>query len=67
MAVTIMQNIESERVRFGITQSELCKKLGVNRNTYYKWKKTDNLPASVLISCMKLFGCTADYLTRGVN
>lgn len=64
---TIMQNIEGERIRHGMTQEQLCSQLGINRVTYYKWKKTDNIPARTFLACTKIFNCGADYLTRDVD
>lgn len=64
---TIMQNIESERVRNFMTQEQLCNQLGINRVTYYKWRKKDDIPTRTLLACAKIFNCSADYLTRDVD
>lgn len=64
--MTVMQNIEAERARFGYTVKQLAEKLEIDYSTYYVWKKSDNMPLKAFIKCTQIFGCSADYLTRGV-
>lgn len=56
-------NIEAERIRAGLSQEELTRKLNYKeRKTYYNWLATGNIPCSVLIKMSDIFGCTIDYL-----
>lgn len=66
--VTVMSNIESERQRYHLTQAELCKVINVPQSTFSLWKKNGgDIPVSVMMKCMALFKCSADYLMRGVG
>jgi transcriptional regulator with XRE-family HTH domain len=65
--MTVIANIDCERVRNKMSQEQLCKELGVTRKTYQNWKARDNMPCNILIKCMRLFNCSADYLVRDVD
>lgn len=56
-------NIEAERIRAGMSQSELIKALGYKeRKTYYNWLANGSIPAKVLVKMSEIFNCSADYL-----
>ncbi len=56
-------NIESERIRCGLSQEELIKRLNYKeRKTYYNWLFSGNIPTTVLIDMANLFDCSVDYL-----
>lgn len=58
-----MNNIASERIRIGITQKELAKKLDRSLTTVSRWEQGRSVPtASELIGMYELFGCSVDYL-----
>lgn len=67
MNISIVDNINGEMKRHGMSQETLCKHLGVERKTFYEWKKKGDIPASKLLKCANLFNCTLDYLARDVN
>lgn len=56
-------NIRSERVRLGLTQEELAKKIGVSTNTFAKYEQNFlTVPGASLLALADLFNCSADYL-----
>jgi transcriptional regulator with XRE-family HTH domain len=56
-------NIEAERVRMGLSQTEIISRLGYKeRKTYYNWLESGNIPVSVLMKMADLFDCSVDYL-----
>lgn len=43
-------NIEAERIRMGLSQTEIISCLGYKeRKTYYNWLESGNIPVSVLM------------------
>ena len=58
----VYPNIEIERIRANYSQEELAEKLGVERKSYYNWLMNGKIPATVLVSLAKIFGCSIDYL-----
>ena len=57
------RNICSERVRLGLTQSELARAIGVSVNTISCWETGSYEPNSESLKKLtKLFRCSADYL-----
>ena len=56
-------NIASERVRLGLEQKDLAKKLKTSSATVSRWERGITKPdADQLVSMHKLFGCSVDYL-----
>ncbi len=55
-------NIEAERARKGLTNSQLAAAVGVSRGTLYQWMLKGDMPASVLIKMSHIFGKSTDYL-----
>lgn len=56
-------NIASERVRLGLTQETLGKRLGVSSDVIRNWEDgTTNFKINDAISLVELFGCSLDYL-----
>lgn len=63
MKTYMYPNIEAERIRIGLSQDELVKKLNYKeRRSYYAWISSGNIPTSVLILMADLFDCSIDYL-----
>ena len=61
----VYANIEAERVRKRLTQTELSAALGVSSRTYYNWQQGENeIPASKLLNMANLFNCSIDYLLQ---
>jgi transcriptional regulator with XRE-family HTH domain len=62
----MLNNIESERVRNGLSKAELSEKLGVSTKTYYNWinEKTD-IPSSLLLKMSCIFNVDMEYLLCG--
>jgi len=57
------KNLASERVRVGMTQEQLATELGIATSTLVRYEAdTDAIPAPVLASASRLFGCSTDYL-----
>lgn len=58
-----MYQIESERVRSGMTQAELGNELHVSRVTVANWENGRSEPATnKVVSMADMFGCSTDYL-----
>lgn len=56
-------NIEAERIRMGLSQTEIICRLGYKeRRTYYNWLKSGNIPIPVLVKMADMFDCSVDYL-----
>lgn len=58
-----MKNITEARERMGISQEQLAARLGVSRQTVYRWEKgKSNPPTSAVLVMADLFGCSTDWL-----
>lgn len=56
-------NIKSERVRLGITQEALARRIGVAECTIRGWEQgIRSIPSKAAIEMSDLFGCSVDYL-----
>lgn len=58
-----MERLKILRQKYGMTQAELGKKIGVNQNTVSNWesgKRSADFPN--LLKLAKIFKCTTDYL-----
>ena len=56
-------NIEAERIRMGLSQTEIISCLGYKeRKTYYNWLESGNIRVSVLMEMADLFDCSIEYL-----
>lgn len=63
MKKTVFANIESERIKAGMSKKEIAAKLGITPRTYYNYTHgIVPIPSSVLVKCSRLFQCSADYL-----
>lgn len=65
-AITIIDNINGEIRRNGMSKEAFCKKLGVERRLYTSWQKKGEIPATKLLKSAKILNCSLDYLTRDV-
>lgn len=57
--------VGSERVRLGLTQEELAKKVGVSRWTIVSWERSSDLTSirhSSMVKLLEIFGCSEEYL-----
>lgn len=55
--------LASERVKAGLTQTELAEKLGVSGQSVSLWEQGRAKPSiERLVQCSELFGCSTDYL-----
>lgn len=55
--------IKAERLKLGISQSELAKQLKVSKQSICDWEKNRHIPKSkYLIQLSKIFNTTIDYL-----
>lgn len=58
-----MNNLASERVRMGMSQTQLSELLGINPRTLGNWERGSNdIPSSKARKLAAIFGCTTDYL-----
>ena len=58
--MTIGQRIAQKRKELGLSQEALGSKLGVSRQSIYKWEADSALPEiDKLIALSRLFGCWA--------
>lgn len=64
--ITIIDNINGEIRRHGMSQEKLCSLIGVSRDTYKGWQSRGELPSTKLLKCARVLGCSMDYLTRDV-
>ena len=55
-------NIETERIRSGLTQKELSEKISITRKCYYNWQANGRIPASKISEMADSFDCSVDYL-----
>lgn len=56
-------NMRAERVRKGLTQTELANTLGVTQLTVSRWESGECEPsAKSLVNMASLYGCTVEYL-----
>ena len=63
MESVILRNIEAERVRHGLTKTELADKLGITTSTYLNWLRgKTEIPSGKLLQMKRLWGVSADYL-----
>ena len=57
------KNLASERVRIGMTQTELANELGVSQQSILDYENGKRkMPSDFLASAASLFGCSVDYL-----
>lgn len=56
-------NIEAERARYGLNQTEFANALNITRKTYQNWQggKTE-IPCSRIVAMTKIFKVSSDYL-----
>lgn len=56
-------NMKAERARFGLTIEDVAKKVGVNRNSVFRWESGEVEPtAENLEKLARLYDCTVEYL-----
>ena len=66
MSVNLCDRIKLARVKTGLTQGELAKKLGITYPTLNKYERGHRAPNAVLLSRMaKFFGCDPGWLLTG--
>ena len=64
----MLNNIEAERVRYGLSRGELAKKLNVSVRTYYNWINEETyIPSLKLVIISRMFGTDIDYLLFGME
>lgn len=62
---TLGKHIRDKRIECKLTQSQLAEKLGVSRQTIYKWENGDVkhiIDRPYIDSMAKIFNCSADWL-----
>ncbi len=58
----MFRNLEAEQARFGLSNSDVAKKLGIPRNSYESKKKTGKFTTFKIKMLGKMFKCKFDYL-----
>lgn len=59
----MLTNIETERVRKGLTQEQIASQLGVSHKTYYNWiNEVRDIPSRKLQRLAKILDVTMEYL-----
>lgn len=63
-----MKQIQIKRQKFGISQSELAKMLGVNNSTVAKWETAEIYPRTQLLpKIANIFNCSIDELFKNTS
>jgi len=59
----VNNNVASERVRMGLSQSQLAEMIGVDESTLRRWEQ-DISPAKAgnVLKLSEIFHCSTDYL-----
>lgn len=57
-----INRLEEIRKRKKLSQTDVCKRVGISKKTYYNYVHTDIIPSDKLIRLAELFDCTTDYL-----
>lgn len=65
--ITIIDNINGEIRRHGMSKEAFCNLLGVDRSTYKGWQSRGEIPGTKLLKCARIFGCSMDYLVIDVT
>lgn len=65
--ITIIDNINGEIRRHGMSQEMFCNLIGIDRSTYRSWQSRGEMPATKLLKCAEILGCSMDYLARDVK
>lgn len=62
--MSIGDKIKYNRIRLGLTQTQLGERLGVKKNAVSKWEcgRVDDIPTSKLKTMASLFGVPVSYL-----
>lgn len=58
----LFRNLEAEQARFGLSNSDVAKKLGISRNSYESKKKTGKFTTFEIKTLCRMFKCKFDYL-----
>ena len=59
----MLTNIETERVRKGLTQEQIASQLGVSHKTYYNWiNEKKDIPSQKLKKMSQMFKTNMEYL-----
>lgn len=65
---TIGERIQFKRKQFGMTQTELAQKLGITHSAVHQWENDLSSPnAFNLITLLKIFDCSAEWLLQGIG
>lgn len=65
--ITVLDNINGEIHKQGISKDDFCSLLGVGMTTYTNWQLKGKLPSIKLLKCAKILNCSVDYLMRNVS
>ena len=61
-----MNKIREYRERYGLSQEELARRLGIDRSSVAKWESGCNTPRlAYLLELAKIFRCSVDELVKG--
>ena len=64
----MLNNIEAERARKGMSKECLAKELNISVKTYYNWvKEVTDIPSSYLLKMSAMFGKDINYLLEGAQ
>ena len=63
MKKAVYANMEAERVKAGMSKTEMSEALGITTRSYYNYiHGLAPIPLKVILKCSKLFRCSVDYL-----
>ena len=59
----MLENVEAERARLGLSKTAISTQLGITITTYGKYvNESWPIPSSTLVRMAQLFNCRTDYL-----
>jgi len=65
--ITILDNINGEIRRHGLSKEKFCDLIDVDRRTYTSWQSKGEMPSTKLLKSAIVLGCSLDYLVRDVT
>lgn len=65
--ITVIDNINGEIRRHGLSKEDFCHMLGIDRRTFTSWQAKGDMPCTKLLKSANILGCSVEYLVRDVK